>query len=135
MSACGLPRDYKFVVLNETGVEIAVGAIDLSVRQAKYSSTGVLTFGGSAVTRTNASALADDADVTLGAVFDNSTDLYLGFDGILSVVTTGSPAGDVSIWLVGSPDGGTTYPDDQEGILLGVINFSAAATKVIQIAF
>ena len=133
MSAAGLPRTYKFVLYNDTGVTIATGDVDISIRQAKYDSDGALSYAASAATRTNAGTIATNAYSAIGSNFDNSSDLYLGFDGTLSAVTTGS--GDVSLWLAGSPDGGTTFPDNGEGILLAVINFTAAATKVVQIAF
>lgn len=130
--AVGLPKTYRFQVLNSTGQTITQnsGILVKALRQ-KLSSTGAMSFESSATT------ILDNAatDVTTGSVFsgstvDNSSDGYMGGEFEYTVVAPASSNGDVTLYLQSSVDGGTTWPDDSLGRdFVAVLNFTTNATK------
>lgn len=115
-----------------TGVTIAIGGVVVDVEREKFDSSGALVtetpktqIYSNTVTITN-TAFDQSGDV------DNSVDKYLGATIWISVTTPGTPNGDVVIRLQVSPDG-VEWPDDGEGSILAVINFTVAGTKKRQV--
>ena len=122
-----LPRNYRIHVLNSTGVTIASSGIIVKGYVWDIGTDGLPNYTaktfytlGSSLTHTsygNSSAI------------DNTSDEKIGAEGLITVITTGSPSGNLTIWLQRSEDGGTTWPDNGQGSRIGQINFTAAGTK------
>lgn len=115
-----LPHYYKLHVLNNSGQTLdfstnsANEKAKATIRRWKFDSTGAITWEGSEGTLvTAATDLADGASEE-GSNIDNSSDKYLGGEGYFRVETdNASAAGDVSLMLEASTDGGTTFPSDE----------------------
>lgn len=138
MSLIALPRNYRFVVENKSGQTIAINDVDLTIRRAKSDSNGALVYESTSTTLTNAASIANAAFGVIGAVQANDTDLFLSGDGIFSVTSGGvAPNGDVILYIQESPDGGTTFPDDDRTQkVLAVMNITvASATEKTEFAF
>ena len=125
MSSAGLPEDYRYVVFNDSSVDLHPGGALVIAKGAKFDSNGALSYLTEAGFTLNAS-LADGSYAVLGSAVDNGTDLALGVDGWFGASTAnGSPAGTVELYLQRSPDDGTTWPDDGKGTLLSTLTFDA----------
>ncbi|QNN23511.1 hypothetical protein HED60_14920 [Planctomycetales bacterium ZRK34] len=109
-----LPRNYRLVVLNETGQTLDLSSnsanekITVTLRPWKIAS-GVLYYGDE-ISSAGSTNLVDGGHEVLGAI-DNSVNLYMGASGVLKVETdNASAAGVVSLYIEHSTDGGNTWP-------------------------
>ena len=108
-----LPRNYRITVYNDSG---ASADITVTARRWKIDSNGAVVFEATEATLLTATGAAD-ASLSTGTVQDNSSDLYIGLSGVMSL--TGDGAGIVTVFLEPSTDGGTAWPSSQNGIPLG----------------
>lgn len=133
-----LGETFRFQVLNETGQTINVGSggdVVINTKLSKFDSNGALSFDVE-TEQFNLSSNLTDGSYSSGSAIDNSTDKWLGGDVEITVTTdNASSAGDVSIFLQRSTDGGTTWPSDGEGIPIAVFTFTTNETqrKVVEI--
>lgn len=116
---------YRYHAYNGTGVSVTV---TVKTRAWKFASDG---------SRTDASEATRISGVSVGAGtysnssgIDNSSDKNLGAH-ITATFAPGSAAtGPVALYLQHSTDGGTTWPSDGQGELLGSVMFAASSTAV-----
>lgn len=114
-----LPRNYKFHIVNNSGVTIEFSTDDanntftIKGRGWKYTSAGALSYGSEQTCFADpTSDLADGSSLEAASEVDNSTDLFLGMHFIASLVTDAATSGTLDIYYEYSTDGGTTYPSD-----------------------
>jgi hypothetical protein len=134
-----LGKTYRLVVLNESGA--AFTALTCYLEPWKLGTDGSITYGSEITVAGLSTTLADDA-ADASDTIDNSTNKYMGFNGIWSFTVGTTQSGTASIYLQQSPDGGTDWPtiadltvDEVEGILLGTIKLNSQTTRVGQIEF
>jgi hypothetical protein len=123
MSALG--NYYRWQVLNGTGISVVV---TLDVMLWKFDSSGALVFSSES-TPINA------ATVTTGAYgnssgISNATDKYLGAQITALFDVSAAATGLVVVYLQQSTDGGTTWPSDGEGLIVGSYYFNASSADV-----
>lgn len=129
----GLPHAYRFRIFNSSGIAIAAAGAKVYARRRKLSGTdGQLSYEATEATvYSNAGSVAT-ATYDQGATISNDTDKYLSGDFIFEVTLTGSPAGDVFLYLERATDGGTIHwPDAGKAAIVAKLSFSAAATSRI----
>jgi len=122
----GLAKHYRFQVFNETGETLTTS--DLRIIRKKLSNgqysfesalAEVLSTGGDSVSNNGYGN---------GTAQNNDSDGYLGLDGEFEGnVGSGTPSGVVSLIYQVSPDG-TNWPDNGEGWVVAVLEFSATGT-------
>jgi hypothetical protein len=121
-----LPTTYRYTAYNDTG-----GTSDITVEEQtwKFDSSGNVSYG----TWTNRLSTTGTTSGTLatGSTIDNSTDKYIGANILVSATGSGT-SGVVTVFLEFSDDGGTTWPDAQEGIPIGSLD--AGDTNVVMVA-
>lgn len=123
-----LPKTYRFHAVNKTGVTVA--NIDVHTIRSKFSSTGALEYKSADPTQTITATGVTNNTVANSGNQDNSFDLMLKLEGHLRVnITSGTPSGSVNLYMQISRDGGTTWPTDETGTLVRVINFTATDDK------
>ena len=139
-----LPQFYEIWAVNNLGFDIDASSNSASehlkvyLQPWKFGTSGALEYlaSGSEVSLSVASDVADGGAVIVGAAQDNSTNLYLGFNGRVEISSddTGH-VGTVDLYMVGSSDGGTTYPSDhanfnveEDGIPIGSLTFDHDGT-------
>lgn len=111
-----LPDTYRYAAYNDSG---ASSDVTVEEQAWKFASDGSVTYA-TTTTQMNAVTVSDGTQGE-GSTVDNSTNKYIG--ATLSVSATGSgTAGVITIFLEFSPDGGTTWPIDQEGIPIGSLD-------------
>lgn len=121
-----LGHTYRFNVNNQAGV-----TVDVTVKQRpwKIGTNGALVYG-SETTVYSKTALASGATWTPDTAVDNSTNLYIGADLIITVTPSASATGYVTIQLEKSTDGGTVWPTGGNGEPAGYAYFSASAVAL-----
>ncbi|MHB8914428.1 MAG: hypothetical protein ACYC4K_01295 [Thiobacillus sp.] len=131
-----LNATYRIQVQNSTGA--AFGASDtISVLGVLYSfsSTGVLTYSAETtlLPTTSGNSLAAGAFAN-GATQTGNTNL--GGNAIATASITPTPTGNLNFFLQISPDGGTTWPANGQGQLIGVMSCTVAGVQPnIQMSF
>lgn len=120
-----LGRNYRYQVLNGTGVSVTVTVTE---RAWKFASDGSRTDAAES-TRLNAVSVGAGAYSNSSPV-DNSTDKNLGADLLLIMAPGASATGTVALYLQKSTDGGTTWPSDGGGDLLASHTFNASSSSV-----
>jgi hypothetical protein len=125
-----LGKTYRFSVNNQAGVSVTVTIKRL---EWKFSSAGALVFGAETTDGTiNALAVANSSTAwSDGATIDNSTNLYLGAELEVTLAPSASATGLVTVQIQRSLDGGTTWPTDGQGEMVGTYYFSASSSTVI----
>ncbi|MFQ5641450.1 MAG: hypothetical protein ACE5IR_26030 [bacterium] len=125
-----LPKYYRFVIENKTGVTIAIGEIDLLINRSRTGPTDAgIVYEGSAVALTNAGAISNNTFGVIGAVQDNGTDKWRdGAGHFKSNIAAATPSGDVVLYMQESTDN-TNWPDDDRAShIVSVMNITAAST-------
>jgi len=123
MSALG--NYYRWQVYNGTNQTVTV---TLDVMLWKFDSSGALSFSSES-TPINAASVSTTAYSNSSGV-NNASDKYLGaqitalFD--VSTTTTGA----VTVFLQQSTDGGTTWPSDGQGLVVGSYYFNATSADI-----
>lgn len=108
-----LPRNYRVSAYNDSGASVDV---TVTARRWKLDSNGAVVYESSEATLLSVTGVADTTRAT-GTAQDNTTDGWIGFDGIAKV--DGGSSGVVTILLEASTDGGTSWPTAQGGIPIG----------------
>lgn len=112
----------------------ATDTVVANVTRWNISSTGARNAEAIAVNlfaATDGNSLANGGYVA-GATQDNTATGTFWFGGELDLratVSTATPAGNVSFYYQTSSDGGTTWPDNDQGELIDSINFTAVGTQ------
>ena len=109
-----LPRNYRLTAYNDSGAAVDV---TVTARRWKFDSNGAVVFEGAEATLLSATGVADGTLATPGAGEDNSTDAYIGMDGVMSLAN-GTGTDIVTLFLEPSTDDGTSWPSVQNGIPL-----------------
>ena len=124
-----LPKYYKFVAENECGETLGANTITVTLIRWKFNSSGELVYESSETSLQNSSSIADDAYGDIGSAQDNSSNLYLGGYGMLTVNASSlsSPDGNVTLFLHRSTDN-SNFDDNGRGVVLAVIHVNSATT-------
>ena len=131
-----LPKTIRFQVQNSTGV--AFGATDTLSLTGTYlqvtTATGVLsaTAQVTPLAASSGNSLASGGFAT-SATIDTTTagtTLFLQGDFLLeAAISTATPNGNLNVFMQESPDGGTTWPVNGNGTLIGVMLCTAVGTQ------
>lgn len=123
MSALG--NYYRWQVYNGSNVTVTV---TVDVMLWRFGTDGSLTFSTES-TPISASGVATTAYGNSSGV-NNASDKYLGAQITALFDVPSSATGVVSLFLQQSTDGGTTWPSDGQGLLVGSYYFSASSTDI-----
>lgn len=124
-----LARNYRFAAKNDLGQTIAIAGIEIKARRFRIGSDNRIEWEASEATVfSNAGTLADNTFLGEDAQ-NNSSDDWLGGDFEITVIGPTSASGDVVIYYQTSTDEGTTWPDDEQGVVVAVFVFSTAETQ------
>lgn len=120
-----LGHTYRYQVYNGTGVSNTVTVKD---RKWKFGTDGSLT---NAAEATQFSAVSvSTVSYSNGSSVDNSTDKNLGAHLTVTFAPASSASGTVTLYLQRSTDGGTTWPSDGLGEVVGSHTFVASSTSI-----
>lgn len=123
MSALG--HTFRYQVYNGTGGTVT---LTLKDRRWKFDSSGALSWS-SEQTPINASAIST-ASYGNSSTIDNSSDKYLGSELTVLHDVSSSLTGAVTVFLQHSTDGGTTWPSDGQGIVVGSYYYNASSADI-----
>ncbi len=130
-----LAATIRFHVQNSTGVALA--ATDTISVTGKFTqittATGVMAVNAqiTPIPSTSGNSLASGGFYSGSAIDTTTTGTTLFLEGHFlgsASISTATPAGNINIFIQESPDGGTTWPANGVGTLVGVIAFSAVGT-------
>jgi len=135
MSLIGLPPNYRFRVLNTTGVTMSV--VSLTMTRSLFNSAGEVVYEATAQSVSLASSMANNSAVYVGAAFSNTSSIYLGLDGVLTADHSGTASGTLALCLAVSPDN-SKWSDDNDIALsnhaiIAQVYFSTTTTKSVPI--
>jgi hypothetical protein len=122
-----LGANYRWQVYNGTGVSVTITA---KVKQWKFDSSGALVFAAES-TPLNA-VVASTLTYANSAGINNATDKYLGTQMTVLFDVAAAATGNVIVYLQQSTDGGTTWPTDGDGLVVGSHYFNASSVDVTQ---
>ena len=124
-----IPQTWRIQVQNATTVLFAATDTITVTGQGKYvSSAGALTYGANTTFLPSTSG----NNLAIGGFANGPTQtntLFFGLDLIASASITPTPAGNLNFFLQYSPDGGTTWPANGIGELIGVMYCTATGTQ------
>lgn len=120
-----LGATFRYQVYNGTGVTVTVTLKD---KRWKYGTDGSLTFSSEAtpISAVGVTTLAYSNSSTV----DNTTDKNIGAHITALFDVPSSATGSVLVYVQRSTDGGTTWPSDGQGLLLGGNYFNASSVDV-----
>ncbi len=129
-----LAPTVRFQIQNATGISTA--ATDTITVTGKF--TQITTATGVMAANAQITPIPSTAGNTLanGAVYNSAaidtttagTTLFLEGHFLITAVLSVAASGNINVFLQESPDGGTTWPANGVGQLIGVAAFTAAAT-------
>jgi hypothetical protein len=124
-----LPGKFRIKVYNGTGVALVAGDVTVKVCLQKYDTTAKIT--ESAVQTLYTSTALANLAYESGAWFDNTTERWVGFHGLVYSATTGAPNGTIKVFLENTTDatGATNSPSDGRGWALLEVTHSAAGNS------
>jgi hypothetical protein len=124
-----LAANWRIQVKNATGQ--TSGAVSIKGKRWKPGSSGEIDHEDTEQTFLSVASIASGAFAAPSNPGISNDGTGEGYHGVqLSIsITNGSSAGNYEIYLQHSSDGGTTWPDDGEGELIGVIAVDVSATK------
>jgi hypothetical protein len=106
-----LPADYRFAVVNSTGVQIDASLITVDIKPFSGDGSGGVSHG-SEQTGSNSSSISAGSSQVLLTV-NGSTAIGLNGNVNANLSTNGStPSGDVKVFIERSTDGGTSWERD-----------------------
>lgn len=125
-----LPRDFRFVVYNSTGVSLPVSSTIVTGRRYNFSMSGTVVYENAETNLyTNVASIADATfDVGTPAV-SNVSSLWLGGDFLFQKTGSTSGNGALSLFLARSTDGGTTFDTNSEAMLVSAISLINSAVR------
>lgn len=125
-----LGATYRFTLHNACGQTLAANAVTVKPRRWKYGTDGSLTDEASGTADVLAqTATVANAAYKVGTTQDNTTNKYIGGFFEITVTAPTSAAGNVTLRIERSVDGGTTWPDNGQGVEVKTFTFTAAGTK------
>lgn len=127
-----LGRTYRFVVLNSTGQTIAITGIVIKARRWNFVN-GTQAWESSEQTIDSSVGTTANGAYFGGTTVDNSTLAHLGGTFKFTIVAPASSSGSVTIWLQNSTDGGSTWPDNGNGLQVKQFTIPSAATYIDEI--
>ncbi len=128
-----LGANWRIVVKNATGA--TSGAVSVKGKRWKPNSSGEYDPENTEQTFFSVSTITSGSYSTgSGVSNDAAGENYYGATMAVSI-TNGTSAGDYEVWLQTSTDGGTTWPNNGAGTLLGVFNVAASSTGTFDIKF
>ena len=112
-----LPRDFRIIIINETGVtlEFTTDSVNNTLLITgvpwKLDADGAISF------RAEQNIFTDGADLTdtssqEGSAYDNATNLDMGMHCTAILTTDAVTAGPVEVYIEYSTDDATTFPSD-----------------------
>jgi hypothetical protein len=122
-----LGANYRWQIYNGTGVTVIV---TLDVKLWKFDSSGALVFSAES-TPINAASTSTLAYSNSAGV-NNTVDKYIGAQITALFDVAASATGNVVVYLQQSTDGGTTWPSDGQGFVLGSYYFNASAVDALK---
>lgn len=120
-----LAQHYRLQVYNGTGVSVTC---TVTSDQWKFDSNGAMTFAAETTPISSASVSA--GAYSNSSTIDNSSNLYLGANFTVNFAPSASATGTVALYVQESTDGGTTWPDNGQGLFVCGVAFSASSTAV-----
>jgi hypothetical protein len=129
-----LGHEFRFRALNTQNQAITVS---VKARYWKFDSSGALVYS-TEQTLINAVSVAATTGTTASSDIDNSTDLYIGAELLLSctAAVTTNGTGTLAVFLERSTDGGTTWPAQIAGTcngdFVGAYTVTAADTTTLR---
>ena len=127
---------YRFSVNNGTTAAVEVG-VTIQARRWKFGTDGSLTFDSEAEVYNELNIAVSTTAWTEDTAIDNGTNKWIGADLEVVITPEASITGSVTVQIQRSTDGGTTWPDDGQGVFVTAHYFaasSAAVTKSVQIS-
>ena len=122
-----LAKDYRWIIHNRTSQALAgSNGARIYVQKWKMDSSNAVVFETGS-TEHNISSTAAGAYGTAGSTQTNGTAKDMGANLTLDATLAASGTGDVDFYVEFSHDGGTTWPSNGGGILVGTVSFSAEA--------
>jgi len=125
-----LPADYRLVVVNETGIAIDSGLIEVDLLPFSGDGSGGVSHGTEQTGSTGVSA--GSSSVILSVSGSTAIGLNGNVNGNLSTNSTTGPSGDLEFFIERSTDGGTSYERDPTPV--AVLSYSSLADKSTTIA-
>jgi hypothetical protein len=121
-----LPADYQIVVVNNTGVQVDSGLVEVDLKPYSGDGSGGLSHGAEQ-SATLGSNLAAGSSASLLSI-SGSTAVGLNGNANGNLSSNGStPSGDLEFYIERSTDGGSTYERDPTPI--AVLNYSSTTDK------
>jgi hypothetical protein len=121
-----LPADYRFVVVNSTGVQIDSGLITVDIKPFSGDGSGGVSHG-SEQTGSNSSSISAGSSQVLLTV-NSSAAIGLNGNVNANLSTNGStPSGDVDVFIERSTDGGASWDRDPTPVFTE--NFTSKTDK------
>lgn len=125
-----LGATYRFTLYNACGQTLAANAVTVKPRRWKYGTDGSLTDEASGTGDVLAqTATLANAAYKVGTTQDNTTNKYIGGFFEITVTAPTSAVGNITIFCERSVDGGTTWPDNGQGVRVKTFNFTTSGTK------
>jgi len=123
-----LGRNYRIVVLNNSGQTLASSSITVTARRWSFNSSNQTVWEGTEATIWSGNTTVANAAYQASGSVDNSANGYLGGTFKIVVTTPVSAAGTITFYLQRSTDGGSTWPDNGNGQVLRVFSVAASTT-------
>jgi hypothetical protein len=120
-----VPADYRFVVVNNTGIAIDSGLIEADILPFSGDGSGGVSHGTEQTGSTGVSAGSSAVILSVGG--STAIGLNGNVNGNLSSNGTSGPSGDLEFYIERSTDGGTSYERDPTPI--AVLNFTSLTDK------
>ena len=136
MSEIGLGADFRFAVLNSTGITISTAPVGLPTvigRLARLDPNGNLSYGAAGTLFFSATATIANNGYLTGSAQSN-TSLFLAGDFLFSAFVSGNASGNLNLYLEISPDNGVTWPSPASangtggGFLVATLGFNSTTT-------
>jgi len=121
-----LPADYRIVVVNNTGISIDSGLIEVDIKPYSGDGSGGVSHGNQQ-TASASSVSAGGSVVVLTKNGSTSIGLNGNVNGNLSSNGTSGPDGDLEFFVERSTDGGTSW--ERDPVPVGVLSYSSLTDK------
>jgi hypothetical protein len=128
-----LGKTYRFVAKNATGVALGAGdSITLNCTRWNFDSNGARNAEESEASLMSGGGSLANNGYLVGSTQDNTAPGTKWFGGEFefeATISTATPNGNIELYYQTSTDGGTTWPDNGNGELIAILNFTATGTK------
>lgn len=125
MSLIGLPINYRFIVYNQLGQNIAPNSINIRLRRSKFDTTGQLVYETAVYSVSNANSIGNAAYGAVGSAGINNVESgWLTGDGLWLVGPTGAASGSIQLYVQPVPDSGGVWGTFSESTLIDIITYA-----------